>query len=255
MRYRFTDTINAPRVEFGFVTQYGATVLDEIEGVTTLTVAGRGNVAREFSTLSNIHSARDFTIADRYKPVNLEVKLKLEAKDDYAMRDLVDKLNLIFVDHPQKLKFSDDAYYYIASLESMRFDETANQTTAVLRFRSDYPFRFLDVEGKGNIFKWRTYLPVVPDEIICEAQASATAFSLVNSRSGQSIRLSRAISAGQVIRIEPSKHFGITVNGQNAMASLVPSSEFERFELDFTDELVCTPSSRISMKARIVKLG
>lgn len=255
MHYKFIDTTDPPQYERGLLTKYGATVLDEMEGVTTLSVKGRSNISRSFNTLSPNDGDRDYVISSRINTIRIDVLLKLEARNDYAMRALGDRLSELFLGYPEKLQFSDDVYYYMAILEEISYEETANQVLATLHFRSEYPYKFREVQGQGSIFYWHTTLPVVPDEIICTARVNAESFALTNKRSGQSIRLNRQISQGQIIEIRPAEYFGITVDGQNAMADLVPSSEFERFELSFKDELITRPESRILIKAKIIKLG
>lgn len=255
MHYKFVGINDPPKRELTLAMQYGNVTLDEIEGVQTLSIIGRGNIKKSLNKISNFSSEEDFLISSKFEPIKLQIKILIKAGNDYAMRNIVDKVSYVLSKSEQKLKFSDDDYFYIGSVTKISFIETQNNVIASVDFESMSPYKFKDVEIRGNVFDYQTDVPTVPLEINCTALEAADSFILKNPRTYQKLVIKKAIQTGDKITIKPNEYFGVTVNGQNAMPWLTPNSEFEKLEFSFKDVIETKPICNIITKARLRKLG
>ncbi len=258
MNYKFVDLDQPPQDVFAFASKYGDIVLDEIDGVETLSVLGRGNAVRSFSVISNPESEEDFLLSSKYACPTLKVNYRLTAKDDYHMRKLVDKLNKTFSRDKQRLRFYDEAYYYVASLASLEFNELSNCVIATAEFKTFTPYKYKDIINDGQVFRYESTMPAIPDEVVCTVlpgEAEVTSFYFKNEDSEQKMVFTHKVKGGDVIVWQPCDYFGLTLNGENVMRDVVPSAEFERFELRFLDRIVCPLKVDMRIKATLRELG
>lgn len=255
MKYRFTGLSDPPQYERGLISQYGGTVLDEIVGVTTLRVDGRGKHDRQFEIISSMDSETDTLVSSKYQPIALTVLYQLEAENELAVPTLLRSMLGVFKNHPGRLQFSDDEYYYNCSLGSVSLAGVGPIKLVTCNFKSYTPYAHKDVEIHGPVFDVHTDYPVVPDKIELIARSQSKFLEVSNPRTGSKLRIHTTVEAGDTITIEPNANFGIRKGAQNLMPYLEPSSEFENFEMAFLDALTVIPNSEVRMWAKLKKLG
>ncbi|MDY5835757.1 MAG: hypothetical protein SPK23_01340 [Eubacteriales bacterium] len=255
MRYRFTGIRDAPQYEPGLLSKYNNTVLDEIDGITTLRVEGRTSPSRSFDLISTKESEIDVLVGSKYKPVKLSVIYQVVAKNELSVEDVLQRFLHVFDDHPGRLRFSDVDYYYETSLENIKADGIGLTKILTCDFLCLTPYIYKDLYVKGNLFDINTDYPTSLDKITLTVAADNDFLEIRNSRTNAKMLLRVPVKAGEVITIEPSKFFAIWRGAQNLMPYLDPKSELEAFELAFLDRLESVPECNIELWAKARRLG
>lgn len=255
MPYKFTGLKDPPQYEHGLISKYNNTVLDELDGIRTLRLEGRACPKRGMDVINIKDSETDVLISSKFEPVKLTVIYLLEARTELAVPELLQTFLSVFRDHPGKLQFSDEGFYYESSLTASTVEGVGLTKRISCEFTCLSPYAFKDVEIVGPVFNRRTYYPVVPDKIEMRAEGASDHLEIWNPRTRSRIRVNHQINAGDTIIIEPLRNFGIHRGEQNLLPYLEPSSEFENLEMAFLDELHTTPAGSIRIWAKLKKLG
>lgn len=256
-RYTFTglNKRSTPNTQAGLTTKFGSVILDDIAGVTTLNVSGRGLIENEFTLEQKAGASGAWAYDDDRVPSReIEVEIQILSND---IRVVYDKLNNALHRGLQQLSFSDDVgKHYEAKYSHMSMPkEDSNNAIVTLFFVAPQPFRY---------GAWKTLQPAATLSTQGTAQAEIRRMTIDVSASGSgAFRVtnngtSRQITVNKVA--VPSDKFIISyvanepilrVNGQPAPQMLVLTSEYEEMQyMSNGDRFTTSQSASVQVQYR-----
>lgn len=235
-RYTFTglNKRSTPNTQAGLTTKFGSVVLDDIAGVTTLNVSGRGLIENEFTLEQKAGASGAWAYDDDRVPSReIEVEIQILSND---IRVVYDKLNNALHRGLQDLSFSDDVgKHYEAKYSHMSMPkEDSNNAIVTLFFVAPQPFRY---------GAWKTKEPGDVISTLGTAQAEIRRMEIEVLLGGTGTLRVINITTSRQITINkdavPSDKFIISyvanepilrVNGQPAPQELALTSEYEEMQ-------------------------
>ena len=262
-QYDFVEPSASPANHVGLTTAFNGVVLDEVGATSfifqTLKVEGRALIktdiksqAKEWSDGSWLTFSR---IPSREIVVTALIGLPDEVRDKAQHREMWEALNRILTTRqPAELKFSDDAYSYMAlysgssGVSETSYSEVVNLTFTCLdpyKYKPAAKFAINAIPGDFNI-------PVTPSQMEIVLAEDTDTIKISNAQNGQNIVFHGDFKTGQKITIQWNESI-IAVDGsrENMLPKLDILSDIEMFEFKSGDSLSVVPSSStVQIEAR-----
>lgn len=142
-RYSFVD-LHCPAIRKPtFYTKFCGRVLDELPGIESVLVEGRGLLDRELNTVEVPEKDGEILLSSRVRPKDLTLVVRIDPRDKNAPDLLRHTLKEWASLGVRALSFSDeDGWEYLASLCRIDYPENRNQGFARLTFRIHDPYQY-----------------------------------------------------------------------------------------------------------------
>lgn len=238
---------------------YGGQCLDSnIDGFTTLSVAGRGDFTRAV-TATDLASDGAKYLSSRLESKKLTIKFFLKSVSLTDLTAKLGKLKWILSAKNTTVSFADDPLYkYVGTVTSVTLDDTTLHPTGSIKVTlSDlYCYSIAQQKtGTGKTVAFIDYDSEFPNVPLSVEFTPSSAISVFQMTSNQSKRflLNQSVSAGKKVVVD-FETLSCTVNGANVLSSVSLNSSFADFTIDKNTVLTFNTDGRYLVRFEVKKL-
>lgn len=238
---------------------YGGQCLDSnIDGFTTLSVAGRGDFTRAV-TATDLASDGAKYLSSRLESKKLTVKFFIKS---VSLTDLIaktSKLKRILSAKNTTVSFADDPLYkYVGTVTSVTLDDTTLHPTGSIEVTLSDPYCYSVAQQKtctGKTVAFVDYDSEFSNVPLSVEFTPSSAISVFQMTSNQSKRflLNQSVSAGKKVVVD-FETLSCTVNGANVLSSVSLNSNFADFTIDKNTVLTFNADGEYTVRFEVKKL-
>ena len=238
---------------------YGGQCLDSnVDGFTTLSVAGRGDFTRAV-TATDLASDGSKYLSSRLESKKLTIKFFLKSVSLADLMAKLGKLKQITAAKNTVVSFADDPLYkYVGTVTSVTLDDTTLHPTGSIEVMLSDPYCYSIARqktGTGKTVAFADYdseFSNVPLSVEFTPSSAISAFQMTSNQ-GKKFLLNQSVSAGKKIVID-FKTLTCTVNGANVLSSVSLNSNFADFTIDKNAVLTFNSSGEYVVRFEVKKL-
>lgn len=238
---------------------YGGQCLDSnIDGFTTLSVAGRGDFTRAV-TATDLASDGAKYLSSRLESKKLTIKFFLKSVSLTDLTAKLGKLKRILSAKNTTVSFADDPLYkYVGTVTSVTLDDTTLHPTGSIEVTLSDPYCYSITRqktGTGETVAFADYDSEFPNTPLSVEFTPASAISSFQMTSNQRKKflLNQSVSAGKKIVVD-FRTLSCTVNGANVLSSVSLNSNFADFTIDKNAVLTFNSNGEYVVRFEVKKL-
>jgi predicted phage tail component-like protein len=238
---------------------YGGQCLDSnIDGFTTLSVAGRGDFTRAV-TATDLASDGAKYLSSRLESKKLTVKFFIKS---VSLTDLIaktSKLKRILSAKNTTVSFADDPLYkYVGTVTSVTLDDTTLHPTGSIEVTLSDPYCYSVAQQKTGTGKTVAFVDYdsefsnVPLSVEFTPSSAISVFQMTSNQSKRFL-LNQSVSAGKKVVVD-FETLSCTVNGANVLSSVSLNSNFADFTIDKNTVLTFNADGEYTVRFEVKKL-
>lgn len=238
---------------------YGGQCLDSnIDGFTTLSVAGRGDFTRAVTATDLASDGAKYLIS-RLESKKLTIKFFLKSVSLTDLTAKLGKLKWILSAKNTTVSFADDPLYkYVGTVTSVTLDDTTLHPTGSIEVTLSDPYCYSIARqktGTGETVAFADYdseFSNIPLSVEFTPSSAISSFQMTSNQ-GKHFLLNQSVSAGKKIVVD-FRTLSCTVNGANVLSSVSLNSNFADFTIDKNTVLTFNADGRYLVRFEVKKL-
>lgn len=238
---------------------YGGQCLDSnIDGFTTLSVAGRGDFTRAVTATDLASDGAKYLIS-RLESKKLTIKFFLKSVSLTDLTAKLGKLKWILSAKNTTVSFADDPLYkYVGTVTSVTLDDTTLHPTGSIEVTLSDPYCYSIARqktGTGETVAFADYdseFSNIPLSVEFTPSSAISSFQMTSNQ-GKHFLLNQSVSAGKKIVVD-FRTLSCTVNGANVLSSVSLNSNFADFMIDKNTVLTFNADGRYLVRFEVKKL-
>lgn len=238
---------------------YGGQCLDSnIDGFTTLSVAGRGDFTRAV-TATDLASDGAKYLSSRLESKKLTVKFFLKSVSLTDLTAKLGKLKRILSAKNTTVSFADDPLYkYVGTVTSVTLDDTTLHPTGSIEVTLSDPYCYSVAQQKTGTGKTVAFVDYdsefsnVPLSVEFTPSSAISVFQMTSNQSKRFL-LNQSVSAGKKVVVD-FETLSCTVNGASVLSSVSLNSNFADFTIDKNTTLTFNSSGEYVVRFEVKKL-
>lgn len=238
---------------------YGGQCLDSnIDGFTTLSVAGRGDFTRAVTATDLASDGAKYLIS-RLESKKLTIKFFLKSVSLTDLTAKLGKLKWILSAKNTTVSFADDPLYkYVGTVTSVTLDDTTLHPTGSIEVTLSDPYCYSIARqktGTGETVAFADYdseFSNIPLSVEFTPSSAISSFQMTSNQ-GKHFLLNQSVSAGKKIVVD-FRTLSCTVNGANVLSSVSLNSNFADFTIDKNTVLTFNADGRYLVRFKVKKL-
>ena len=238
---------------------YGGQCLDSnVDGFTTLSVAGRGDFTRAV-TATDLASDGAKYLSSRLESKKLTIKFFLKSVSLADLMAKMGKLKQITAAKNTAVSFADDPLYkYVGTVTSVTLDDTTLHPTGSIEVTLSDPYCYSIARqktGTGKTVAFADYdseFPSIPLSVEFTPSSAISVFQMTSNQSKRFL-LNQSVSAGKKIVVD-FRTLSCTVNGASVLSSVSLNSNFADFTIDKNTTLTFNSSGEYTVRFEVKKL-
>jgi predicted phage tail component-like protein len=238
---------------------YGGQCLDSnVDGFTTLSVAGRGDFTRAV-TATDLASDGAKYLSSRLESKKLTIKFFLKSVSLTDLMAKMGKLKRILSAKNTTVSFADDPLYKcVGTVTSVTLDDTTLHPTGSIEVTLSDPYCYSVAQQKTGTGKTVAFVDYdsefsnVPLSVEFTPSSAISVFQMTSNQ-GKHFLLNQSVSAGKKIVVD-FKSLSCTVSGANVLSSVSLNSNFADFTIDKNTVLTFNSSGEYIVRFEVKKL-
>ena len=238
---------------------YGGQCLDSnIDGFTTLSVAGRGDFTRAV-TATDLASDGAKYLSSRLESKKLTVKFFLKSVSLTDLTAKLGKLKRILSAKNTTVSFADDPLYkYVGTVTSVTLDDTTLHPTGSIEVTLSDPYCYSVAQQKTGTGKTVAFVDYdsefsnVPLSVEFTPSSAISVFQMTSNQSKRFL-LNQSVSAGKKVVVD-FETLSCTVNCANVLSSVSLNSNFADFTIDKNTVLTFNADGEYTVRFEVKKL-